>query len=161
MPGSEHGRAEPGAAPWAARRALRGAGSLSPGPVPQTGMRRCHPAGKTGAREGKQLGNTWSRPRPWEKRLSRTEPTEGGCGETAALRCERRGKGTSPRNGAVKRRCPPGGAGLRLRKAARKQLSGRLGEDTAANAMRASGQKKHSSGDLKINVKLYNIKSFC
>lgn len=36
-----------------------------------------------------------------------------------------------------------------------------LSEDRGVNAMRPRRQKKHSSGDLKINVKLYNIKSFC
>lgn len=61
--------------------------------------------------------------------------------------------------------CPPspGARFLLLNKTSRAiSLPGRhLSEDREVNAMRPSRRKKHSSGDLKINVKLYNIKSFC
>lgn len=62
-------------------------------------------------------------------------------------------------------RCPAfPGARLRLLNKTSRAISlpGRhLSEDREVNAMRPRRQKKHSSGDLKINVKLYNMKSFC
>lgn len=65
----------------------------------------------------------------------------------------------------ISQRCPASpSARLRLLNKTSQAISlpGRhLSEDREVNAMRPRRQKKHSSGDLKINVKLYNIKSFC
>lgn len=79
-------------------------------------------------------------------------------GAAPAGRWSREGAGASPAPSASP------SAGLRpLNKPSQAiSLPGRhLSEDREVNAMRPRRQKKHSSGDLKINVKLYNIKSFC